>query len=231
MHVTFRVVGIEGSDQMYGRKTQEKRKSDEDWTEYDDRTWQQKLCRTGQQKLWLDDQKLLVLSPFCVTNSLVEAAIWLDEITIQVVRLSAGKLSGSKTFTTRFLSGITPGRAPEVFVRNGKGEWRRAEIKDVKPVTINVPADGKRGSKKRVDRVFPALHNWAAEGDCYVWDELITKEVFTRHFETVGRFIGWGSMRRGGGGVNGSFTVASLGFEAISGRDATGPEPTRQDLT
>jgi hypothetical protein len=182
---------------MYGRKTQEKRKSDEDWTEFDERTW--------QQKLWLDDQKLLVLNPFCVTNSLVEAASWLAE-----------KLSGSKTFTKRFLSGITPGRAPGVFVRNGKGEWRRAAIADVTPVTINVPADGKRGSKKRVDRVFPTLHNWAAEGDCYVWDGLITEEIFTRHFETVGRFIGWGSMRRGGGGVNGSFTVESLDFEAIS---------------
>jgi hypothetical protein len=187
----FVVTGV--TDLMFGSPVSEPKKDSETHDQYEERTWRHK-CR-------LTNDGQLCLNPFAVTNSLVTAAQWLG-------RKVPGE--GKKTFTDRFRKGVAPhGR---VLLLNGKP----LTIDDVDPQRLFVPSDGKHGGPRRVFRIFPTLHDWQASGTCLVFDGKITRDQFFEHLETVGKFIGWGSMRVEGGGINGRFTVDEVTVEEMS---------------
>ncbi len=185
--VNFQVIGV--TDLMFGKQVMEERKDSETHGQHEFRTWKQK-CRTTE-----DGQ--LYLNPFAVTNSLVNAAIWLG-------RKVPGE--GKKTFTDRFRKGVAP--QGKVLIYNSKG--KPVTIDSVEPLELSVPSDGKHGGPKRVTRIFPTLHEWRATGSCMLFDGKITVEQFQDHLEAAGKFIGWGSMRVAGGGVNGRFSVEKV---------------------
>jgi hypothetical protein len=193
LHATFQVSGV--TDLMFGKPVIEKKRDDESHEQSEERLW--------PKKVWMTDAGQCKLNPFCVTNSLVSAAKWLGR-----------KVDGRSGFTQRFEKGVTPGKDVLLFIKDA-GKLIPATMKNVEPILLFVPSTGRRGAGTRVSRVFPTLHNWTATGDCFIWDGKITEKQFEEHLAAVGRFIGWGSMRKEGGGINGCFMVEDISFDEI----------------
>lgn len=186
---TFTVTGI--SDLMFGKPSMEKKMDSETYAQFEERTWKNKVPGADGH---------VYINPFCVTNSLVSAAKWLGR-----------KVDGRSGFTGRFQKGLTPGAKVLLYRLDGEP----MTIADVEPIMLFVPADGKHGGPKRVERVFPTAHQWVAKGHVHVWDGKITPEQLRDHLEAVGRFIGWGSMRVENGGINGRFTLDKIEFSEM----------------
>ena len=75
---------------------------------------------------------------------------------------------------------------------------------------MHVPADGMRGGSKRVLKCFPVIEKWSGDLGIVVLDEVITKEVLSKHLIEAGNFIGIGSLRVQNNGIFGRFRVKSL---------------------
>lgn len=180
-------VKIEGvSDLCFGKHVSEPKKSEETHEQYEQRTWEQKVNRTKDGNCFIQ--------PFALKNALESAARW----------LSMGiPGEGKKTFTKRFASGLLIADKLPLFGANGKA----LTIADVEPVTLFVPSDGKRGSGRRVSRIFPMVHEWLTTAEIIVLDDKLSQAVIEKHLEACGQFIGLGSMRVENGGVNGRFAV------------------------
>ena len=75
---------------------------------------------------------------------------------------------------------------------------------------IHANADGIRGSGKRVWRNFPRVDSWSATVPIVVAANEITKDVFERHLEQAGKFVGIGRFRPQNGGFYGRFEVQKV---------------------
>lgn len=157
--------------------------------QFDQRTWQEKVRR--------DDQGRVYWPHFAIKNALEESGKFLS------MKIPG---EGKKTFTDRFRKGILVVTPMYLQLHNG----RQVTIDDIVPERLFVPSDGKRGSGKRVMRTFPSLPKWQGTAEIHIADPKITDEVLIEHLETVGQFIGFGSMRIGNGGVNGMSEVQLL---------------------
>ena len=150
---------------------------------YEERTW--------RERLHTDENGNVFIPPMAFKNCLSEVAKFLGE---QI----PGK--GKSTYTKHFEAGLLvmdpvklPDKKDEV-----QGEW------------LFVPADGKRGSGKRVKKCFPVIAEWVADVTIYVLDETITEEVLRKHLIEAGSFIGIGRFRPRNNGFYGRFTLVSL---------------------
>jgi hypothetical protein len=76
-------------------------------------------------------------------------------------------------------------------------------------------ADGKRGSGKRVWRMFPEVPEWSGELVVHVLDSTITLDVFERHLRCAGQLIGIGRFRPRNGGHYGRFTVEKVTWKDL----------------
>jgi len=82
---------------------------------------------------------------------------------------------------------------------------------DVAGLTLFVPADGKRGSGKRVLKTFPTVPaGWETRAVFHILDETITRDVFVYHLEQAGKFIGLGSFRPRNNSCFGRFEVVKV---------------------
>jgi len=81
---------------------------------------------------------------------------------------------------------------------NLEGEW------------LFVPSDGVRGGGKRVEKCFPVIKKWKGKVPFLILDEKITEEVFGRHLESAGNFIGIGRFRPRNNGYYGRFKVVNI---------------------
>lgn len=190
LKATFTVQGI--ADLMFGRAFREKKPDNLTHAQWEELTWQRKVPVTADGQVYIN--------PFAVTNSLVTAAKWLGR-----------KVDGKSGFAKRFQCGVTPGDKVLLYAANKEP----LTINDIEPVFLFVPSDGKHGSGKRVERIFPTVHEWIGTGSVFIWDGKITAEQFRDHLEAVGKFIGWGSMRVENGGINGRFALLDCDFENI----------------
>ena len=107
---------------------------------------------------------------------------------------------GKSTYTKHFEAGILvmdplvlPVKQSEVL-----GNW------------IFGSADGRRGGPKRVEKCFPVISQWSGDVKFYILDEIITKDVFARHLEAAGQFIGIGVFRPRNNGFYGRFLVKEI---------------------
>lgn len=159
------------------------KKDKESSADYEARTWRDRLHST--------DAGYVFMPPMCFKNCLSEAAKFLS---IQI----AGK--GKSTYTKHFEAGVlvTEGATLPIKKDDVEGEW------------MFVPADGKRGSGKRVQKCFPVIRQWSAAVTWYVMDETITEKVFEQHLEQAGLFIGLGRFRPRNNGFYGRFSVKSV---------------------
>lgn len=151
--------------------------------EYEERTW--------RDRLHIDNNGHVFIPPMSFKNCLSAAAKYLA---IQI----PGK--GKSTFTKHIEAGIIVTNSMVLPFKKEEipGEW------------FFVPADGRRGSGKRVKKCFPVIQSWEGEVDFFVLDETVTKDVFQQHLEEAGKFIGIGRFRPQNNGFYGRFVVENI---------------------
>ncbi|MFM7009571.1 MAG: hypothetical protein ACKO0Z_09630 [Betaproteobacteria bacterium] len=169
---------------FFGAPVFEKKKSDETHEQFEERTWQKKVRTTESGQVYIQ--------PFALKNGLEAAGSRLNM-----------KLMGKATYTKLFRQGVMINDAILLCDRSGKPVM----IDKIQPLPMFVPSDGKRGSGKRVMRIFPQLQAWQAEVEIMCFDQRLTEDVVRAHLEEAGKFIGFGSMRVENGGVAGRFSV------------------------
>ena len=151
--------------------------------DYEARTWRDRMHAT--------DDGHVFIPPMSFKNCLSEAAKFLS---IQI----PGK--GKSTYTKHIEAGVLVTDALVLDVKKDEvpGEW------------LFVPADGVRGSGKRVEKCFPVIHEWEGEVTFHILDETVTEDVFKNILEQAGAFIGIGRFRPRNNGFYGRFKVESV---------------------
>lgn len=142
--------------------------------------------RTWREKAHYDESENIIIPPMQFANSLKEAAKYLS---IQI----PGK--GKATFTKNFEAGVMVTEPVILPIKK----------KDVKGLWLFVPADGRRGSGKRVDKCFPVIDSWEGTVTYNVIDDIITEEVFRKVLIASGSLIGIGFFRPRNCGYYGRF--------------------------
>ena len=150
--------------------------------DYEERTW--------RDRMHVNSDGYVFIPPMALKNCLQEAAKFLS-------RQIPGK--GKATYTKHFEAGVLvtdpivlPFKKDEV-----DGEW------------FFVPADGKRGSGRRVMKCFPVIPDWTGEATFHILDDVLTEDAFIEHLREAGNFIGLGRSRPRNAGYYGRFKVAS----------------------
>lgn len=148
-------------------------------------------ARTWRDRVHTDEAGHIVIPPMAFKNCLSEVAKFLS---VQI----PGK--GKATYTKHFEAGIivTEGLTLPVTKAQVAGEW------------LFVPADGKRGSGKRVKKCFPVIPSWKGAVTFHILDETVTPEVFEQHLAEAGNFIGIGRFRPRNNGYYGRFKVTGV---------------------
>lgn len=189
--VTYTIVleSFAGSDYMCGKAKLEDKGTNETSEQFELRSW--------KQKIGTNDKGEAVLNEFALKNALEEAA---SRLRMKVPG------QGKSEYKKLFVQGIVPCRKPVLCDHSGKPYTPD----DFEPRPLFVPVDGKKGSGKRVYRIFPTVSNWMTEVSLMVMDPKIDANVLEIHLKEAGMFIGLGSMRVSGGGVNGRFIVKSI---------------------
>jgi hypothetical protein len=142
--------------------------------------------RTWREKTHVDETGHIIIPPTAFKNGLAAIAKFLSI-----------KYEGQKTYTKHFESGIMV-MDPMVL----------PVLKDeVQAERLFVPSDGKRGGGKRVWKFFPVIPEWGGDLVVYVLDNIITKAVFDKHLDAMGKFIGLGRFRPANNGFYGRFKV------------------------
>lgn len=147
--------------------------------------------RTWREKLHYGQSGEVFIPPMSFKNCLSEAAKYLS-------RQIPGK--GKTTYTKHFEAGVLVTEPVMLGIQKDDvdGEW------------LFLPADGVRGSGKRVWKCFPVIPEWSATVEFAVFDDTVTKEVFTDHLAEAGRFIGIGRFRPRNNGYYGRFVIDKI---------------------
>jgi hypothetical protein len=162
--------------------------------------------RTWRERLHVDERGMVFIPPMAIKNCLPEAAKFLGETV-------PGK--GKATWTKHFEAGLLIVDPIPLGIKAA----------DVQGERLFVPADGVRGSGKRVWKVFPVVAEWIGAVEINVLDPLlisdiekcakdITKCSLYRHLEHAGKFIGIGRFRPRNNGFYGRFSVEKFVVEA-----------------
>jgi len=155
--------------------------------------------RTWRNRLHVDSDGLVFVPPMSLKNAMSEAAKYLS---VQI----PGK--GKTTYTKHFEAGVLvtePMRfTPAIKAADVAGEW------------LFVPADGKRGGSRRVERCFPVIPaGWTGTVLFHVLDDVITEPVFEQHLREAGNFIGIGRFRPRNNGFYGRFKVEDITWQTM----------------
>lgn len=151
--------------------------------DYEARTWRNRLhCRENGE---------VIVPAMALKNMLSDCAKY-----ISMSVPGKGKATYSKNIDAGVL--VMDDMGLGVSGKEVPGEW------------VFVPADGRAGSGKRVEKCFPVVKEWTGEAKFYVMDETITPPVFEKHLEEAGKFIGLGRFRPRNKGLYGRFTVESI---------------------
>jgi hypothetical protein len=147
--------------------------------------------RVWRERMHVNENGNVFIPPMAFKNCLAEAAKFLS-------RQIPGK--GKSTYTKHFEAGVLVIDGLELPLKKEEvqGEW------------LFLPADGKRGSGKRVDKCYPLIREWGGKVEFMVLDEIITEDVFLEHLKEAGRFIGIGRFRPRNNGFYGRFAVEGL---------------------
>jgi len=150
---------------------------------YERRTWRNKLHAMPDGRIFIP--------PMAFKNCLSEAAKYLG---MQI----PGK--GKSTFTKHFEAGVL---VTEPLVLPTKAA-------DAEGLWLLVPASGRRGDGKRVQKCFPFISEWSGNVTFLILDETITEAVFKYHLDQAGKFIGIGYFRPRNNGFWGRFALDKL---------------------
>lgn len=151
--------------------------------EYEARTW--------KEKAYYDDAGMAFIPGIAFKFAADAAAKMLS---LQV----PGK--GKATYTKHFERGVTCANNLSLGIKRD----------DMQGVTVNVNADGVRGSGKRVKRTFPKVPKWSGKLEFYIFDEAIPKDIFEYVLRESGKFIGVGQNRPQNSGMHGRYQVTDF---------------------
>lgn len=153
--------------------------------------------RTWKSRAHINSERNVFIPAMCFKKSLERAA-----------QLSGEQIpgKGKSTYTKHFLSGVpcTQGPTLPYTVDDIAGQW------------VFVPADGKAGSGKRVWKCFPTFEKWQGEAEFYIYDDIVTRDVFERHMRIAGLLVGIGVWRQEKGGLNGRFEPVSFEWQEVT---------------
>lgn len=150
--------------------------------------------RTWREFCHFDRGGNVVITAMAWKNMLGEAAKFLS---IQI----PGK--GKATYTKHFEAGVMVTDATPI-------GWHRDEMDDAICEALHLPADGVRGSGKRVMKYYPTFPHWSAAPAFHVFDDTITRDVFAQVLTHAGGFIGLGRFRPRNNGAYGRFVVDAI---------------------
>ena len=188
--VSISIVGV--GPLMFGARITEEKRPDETHAQLEERSWLQR-CN-------VDSDGDLCFKSAAIHRSLISASKWTSK-----------KLSGNKTYTKRFEGGMIAAM-PFFKITNGSDKPLRPD--SCTKLTLDVPSDGQRGGKKRVQKFFPIINpGWRCCAEYYVTDEALTVGIIEEHAKTAGLHDGLGSMRIGNAGPNGMFVIDSVEIE------------------
>lgn len=157
--------------------------------------------RTWREKLHINEEGVVVIPAMAWKNCISGAAKYLS---VQI----PGK--GKSTYTKNFESGVLVFDDTDIGVKKD----------EVNCIEMFVPADGVRGSGKRVLKFFPQIpKGWETVVTFHIFDDLITEDVFLHHLKQAGLLIGIGSFRVRNNGTCGRFRVESLEWREVDESD------------
>ena len=154
---------------------------------YEERTW--------QERCHVDFNGFIIIPPMSFCNSLKEAAKYLS------LQISS---KGKQTWTKHFESGVLVMEPIVLPIKkeNVASEW------------VFVPADGRRGGGRRVEKCFPLILSWKGKVTYYIMDDIITEDVFDQVLQVSGNLIGIGRFRPSNWGYYGRFKVNQTAWGA-----------------
>lgn len=160
-------------------------------SDYEKRTWRDRLHTVAEVLGGDPTDTRVCIPPMAFKNSVGECAKYIG---MQI----PGK--GKSTYTKHFEAGmmVLDPLILDIRKEDVPGQW------------VFVPADGVRGSGKRVDKCFPVIREWEGKVTFLIFDEIITETVFKKHLEDAGKFIGLGYWRPRNNGLWGRFEVLSV---------------------
>jgi hypothetical protein len=182
--VNFHIRGISPYSQSKPHLAE--RLPNEGHDDYRQRTWREFLHVLGDE---------VIITPSAIKNCLGEAAKFMN---IGV----PGK--GKATYTKHIVAGTAVIKPIKTGIR----------ATDVESETLFLPADGKRGSGKRVWKTYPCLPEWGGDVEVIVLDETSLQTsrqtgntVLQDIVEGAGQFVGIGRFRPLNNGYYGRFSV------------------------
>jgi hypothetical protein len=181
----FRLTSV--SPMFFGAPVLETKRSDETHEQREERLWPKKVHTTPEGQAYIQ--------PFALKNAIESAGSRLNM-----------KLTGKATYTKLFRQGVMVVNPLLLETMDGKP----VTVEHIHPRPLFVPSDGKKGSGRRVMRIFPEVMAWTAVATVTVLDPRITPEITLAHIAEAGKFIGFGSMRVENGGINGRFSVEAV---------------------
>jgi hypothetical protein len=189
MHtVTFKITGVAPYSQS--RLISSPKLGKETAKDHEARCW--------RDRMHVDSSGHAFIPPMAIKNALAEMAKFLG---MQI----PGK--GKSTYTKHMEAGVMcfepivlhDAAGAPIVVKDIKGEW------------LFVPASGRRGDGKRVEKCFPVIDaGWTGDVTLVIMDEMITPEVLETHLHSMGRFIGLGRFRPRNNGYYGRFNVSDI---------------------
>lgn len=158
-------------------------KPKESKADYEVRTWQNRLHvnKAGRVEI-----------PGAAFANCLKAAV--KRLKIQV----PGK--GRVEYTKYFEAGIMVPEPLELAVKGA----------DVGCEKLFVPSNGQRDGGKRVTKFFPRIDEWSGAVTFYVFDDIITEDVFRQVLNAAGLLVGIGRFRPEKCGFYGRFAMTSL---------------------
>lgn len=147
-----------------------------------------------RERMWTDEDGTPMLPRLAINNCFTEGAK-----ALQMKVPNRGRVQFGGVFAKCLLP-------PDKHVRLG------VEIKDVQPITMFVPSNGKKGGGNRVNKIFAQIENWKATFEVVALDNAITKDVLQTVANYSGNCIALGAMRPGSNncGQCGRFDVLSV---------------------
>ena len=91
-----------------------------------------------------------------------------------------------------------------------KGLTLPIKAEDVPSEKLFVPSDGRRGGGRRVTKYFPRIDQWEGSVTYYIFDDLITEDVFKQVLTASGMLVGIGRFRPESCGFYGRFSVKEI---------------------
>lgn len=154
--------------------------------------------RTWRERLHLDENGIVFIPPSALKNCLSDVAKYLSESV-------PGK--GKSTYTKHIEAGILVTDPISLGVIGT----------DVAGERLFVPADGKRGSGKRVWKTFPVIPQWTGGVVIYILDPVIIDkpQKIEEYLGHAGKFIGLGRFRPRNNGFYGRFGVSNFKTERV----------------